>query len=110
MSQIPKIFWKYSSERVLVMEFVEGGYVNDLEYMRCHGISPKEVAEKLGTMYSNMIFTHGIVHCDPHPGNIIVRKNKKGKLELCLLDHGLYTVSCALDVSCRVLNGQIDIR
>ena len=92
------------------MEFVQGGYVNDLEYMRCNGISTKEVAEKLGTMYSNMIFTHGVVHCDPHPGNIIVRKNDKGKLELCLLDHGLYTVSATLWTSVSILKRKNGIK
>lgn len=37
-----------------------------------------------------MIFTVGLVHCDPHPGNVLVRKNSKGKVETVLLDHGLY--------------------
>jgi len=29
------------------------------------------------------------VHCDPHPGNILVRKKDNGP-EIVLLDHGLY--------------------
>ena len=37
-----------------------------------------------------MIFTIGLVHCDPHPGNVFVRKNETGQAELVLLDHGLY--------------------
>ncbi len=37
-----------------------------------------------------MIFTIGLVHCDPHPGNVLVRKNQSGKAEIVLLDHGLY--------------------
>ncbi|CAG7818707.1 unnamed protein product, partial [Allacma fusca] len=88
---IPKIFWKYSSDRVLVMEFSEGGFVNDLEYIQTNKLSPKEIAKKLGQMYSDMIFIHGLVHCDPHPGNILVKKDEKGKLQIVLLDHGLYT-------------------
>ena len=40
-----------------------------------------------------MIFKHGYVHCDPHPGNVLVRKNERGETEIVLLDHGLYTVS-----------------
>lgn len=31
--QIPKIYWNYSTERVLVMEYVTGGQVNDAQYM-----------------------------------------------------------------------------
>ncbi|PVU93408.1 hypothetical protein BB559_003300 [Furculomyces boomerangus] len=40
-----------------------------------------------------MVFNDGFVHCDPHPGNIIIRPNNKGypyNFELVLLDHGLY--------------------
>jgi aarF domain-containing kinase len=44
-------------------------------------------------MYSEMIFLRGFIHCDPHPGNILVRKGSKGKAEIIMLDHGLYRVS-----------------
>lgn len=44
-------------------------------------------------MYSEMIFVHGFVHCDPHPGNVLVRKGpESNKTEIVLLDHGLYQV------------------
>lgn len=31
--KVPKIFWEYSTERVLVMEYVNGGQVNDVKYI-----------------------------------------------------------------------------
>ena len=37
-----------------------------------------------------MLFRKGFVHSDPHPGNMFVRKNDHGELELVLLDHGIY--------------------
>jgi len=38
-----------------------------------------------------MIFNHGFIHCDAHPGNILVRKqNNKLGHDIVLLDHGLY--------------------
>lgn len=40
-----------------------------------------------------MIFVHGYVHCDPHPGNVLVNKTLQGKTEIVLLDHGLYQVN-----------------
>jgi aarF domain-containing kinase len=43
-------------------------------------------------MYADMIYKFGYVHCDPHAGNILVRKNDTGTDEIVLLDHGLYTV------------------
>ena len=42
-------------------------------------------------MYSKMIFDDGYVHCDPHPGNVLVSKSSSGGTEIVLLDHGLYT-------------------
>lgn len=91
--KVPKIFWKWSSKRVLVMEYVSGGQVNDLDYIKKNNIDTFDVANKIGQLYSNMIFINGFVHSDPHPGNILVRKDKKGHAEVILLDHGLYAVS-----------------
>uniref|UniRef100_A0A8C4Q9P0 AarF domain-containing protein kinase 1 n=1 Tax=Eptatretus burgeri TaxID=7764 RepID=A0A8C4Q9P0_EPTBU len=55
------------------------------------GICPLEVSRKLGMMYSEMIFVNGFVHCDPHPGNVLVRKDpNSAETQLILLDHGLY--------------------
>ncbi|CRK87158.1 CLUMA_CG000967, isoform A [Clunio marinus] len=88
--KIPKIFWELSTDRVLVMEYCEGGQVNDLKYLKAHNIDPMDVSNKLGILYSNMIFLNGYVHSDPHPGNILVHKNKKGGTDIVLLDHGLY--------------------
>ncbi|XP_012867903.1 PREDICTED: uncharacterized aarF domain-containing protein kinase 1 isoform X2 [Dipodomys ordii] len=52
-----------------------------------------EISRHLGKMYSEMIFVNGFVHCDPHPGNMLVRKHPRtGKAEIVLLDHGLYQV------------------
>jgi aarF domain-containing kinase len=50
------------------------------------------VCDKIGEAYSEMIFRHGYVHCDPHPGNILVRKDQESGVEIVLLDHGLYAV------------------
>lgn len=41
--------------------------------------------------YNEMIFTHGYVHCDPHPGNVLVHNDADRGLQIVLLDHGLYT-------------------
>lgn len=91
--KVPKIFWEISTKRVLVMEYLTGGQVNDLEYFQTNKIDTYDVANKIGQLYSNMIFINGFVHSDPHPGNILVRKSKNGDNEVILLDHGLYAVN-----------------
>ena len=42
--------------------------------------------------YNKMIFVHGVVHCDPHAGNLLVRPHPRrpGQPQVVLLDHGLY--------------------
>lgn len=71
------------------MEFMEGGQINDVEYLRKNGLNFYEVSNKLGRLYSHMIFITGFVHSDPHPGNILVKKNGS-EADIILLDHGLY--------------------
>ncbi|XP_056409261.1 aarF domain-containing protein kinase 1 isoform X2 [Hyla sarda] len=89
--KIPKIHWDVSTERVLVMEYVEGGQVNDRNYMKRNNIDVNQVSRALGMLYSEMIFVHGFVHCDPHPGNVLVRQIEGSRgPEIILLDHGLY--------------------
>ncbi|XP_077319716.1 aarF domain-containing protein kinase 1 [Lithobates pipiens] len=89
--KIPRIHWELSTKRLLVMEYVEGGQVNDREYMERNKIDVNQVSCALGKLYSEMIFVHGFVHCDPHPGNVLVRQNAEiGGPEIILLDHGLY--------------------
>ncbi|XP_043243069.1 aarF domain-containing protein kinase 1-like [Amphibalanus amphitrite] len=89
--RVPKVRWDLTTSRVLTMEYCDGGQVNDPDYLHTHGISPREVSQKLGKLYSEMIFEKGYIHCDPHPGNLLVRKNDGGNVEIVLLDHGLYT-------------------
>lgn len=53
-----------------------------------------------------MIFEHGYIHCDAHPGNILVRPNLKdrSKPQVVLLDHGLY---CKMDEKSRLNFGKL---
>ncbi|RXG73307.1 putative aarF domain-containing protein kinase 1 [Armadillidium vulgare] len=88
--KVPSIDWSLSTSRVLTMEYCEGGQVNDIKYMKSHDIDTLDVSRKLGELYAEMIFVNGFVHCDPHPGNVLVNK-LQNKTEIILLDHGLYT-------------------
>lgn len=54
------------------------------------GVSRKEVMTIMIDLFSAQMFLWGIVHCDPHPGNIFIRRQPNGHAELVLIDHGLY--------------------
>ncbi|XP_054153228.1 aarF domain-containing protein kinase 1-like [Oppia nitens] len=89
--KVPAIDWTISSKRLLTMEYLDGCEVTNKKYMIDNGIDCRQVSHRLGLMYSQMIFIEGYVHCDPHPGNILVNKLKDGSPQIVLLDHGLYT-------------------
>lgn len=62
-----------SAQRVLTTVFIQGGKIIDPAYLETHGIDPEKLAEQIITAYCRMIFTDGIYHADPHPGNILVQ-------------------------------------
>jgi aarF domain-containing kinase len=77
------------------MEYCEGVDVGELSQMKDPALqnTKRDISKKMTQLYSEMIFLHGYVHCDPHPGNLRIELGPKGKLIIHLLDHGLYSVS-----------------
>lgn len=88
--KVPEVYWKNSTNRVLFLEYIKGGIVDDMEYIKKNEMNVNDISVKLGQLYSEMIYVKGFIHCDPHPGNILIRKNQNGSQEVILLDHGLY--------------------
>lgn len=82
---IPKAFREYSTEKVMVMEFVGGCKISDVAQLRAWGLNPEKVAENGMDIYLTQIFEFGIFHADPHPGNVLVRRDGV----ICLLDFGM---------------------
>lgn len=95
---VPRIFWDQTTRRVLTMEFINGTKLDDIDALKDKGFSVSQVATLLSKTFNEQIFIHGFVHCDPHPGNLLVRPKRGAKkdwwgvvpAELVLLDHGLY--------------------
>lgn len=82
---VPKVYREYSTEKVLTMDFVRGCKITDVEQLEEWGLNPKKLAEKGMHVYLRQIFEKGYFHADPHPGNIIIRKDGT----ICLIDYGL---------------------
>lgn len=79
---VPPIFNELSTRRVLTMEFVRGVKPTNAEALAAIGVSGREVAAKASRVFGDMIHVHGFVHCDPHPGNLLVRKDVEGNTQL----------------------------
>jgi predicted unusual protein kinase regulating ubiquinone biosynthesis (AarF/ABC1/UbiB family) len=77
-----------TSRHVLTMDFIEGVKINDLAGLAAIGADKHEVAEMLTRACVTQILQHGFFHGDPHPGNLLVRREEHG-LVLVILDLGL---------------------
>ena len=90
----PEVYEELSTDTVLTMEWVDGCKVTDREAIRGLGLAYREVVRVMTEMYNEMIFIHGFLHADAHPGNFLVRAKADGQgrpqPEVVLLDHGLY--------------------
>lgn len=57
---IPKVV--FSQKRILIMEFIEGGRVDDLHYLAKCNIDRNKVAIELSRIFSQMVFINGWFH------------------------------------------------
>lgn len=73
----PKIYWEYSSARILTLEFMEGVKISNLKALADLGVDPSEVAVHIINAYCRQIFIDGIYHADPHPGNFLVQAREE---------------------------------
>lgn len=80
---VPKVYNHLSTSRVLTMEYIKGKKILNLEE------SEQKIIRKHLLYYFALVFKHGFLHCDPHPGNFLVRKYHSG-VQLVVLDHGMY--------------------
>jgi ubiquinone biosynthesis protein len=85
---VPRIHWDVTSERVLVMDFIEGIKVDDAAALRAAGVDTDAVARTLVEAYCEQILRRGFFHADPHPGNILVQPTA-GAPRVVFLDFGL---------------------
>ncbi len=67
---IPRVYWKFTSAKVLTLEFVSGIKITECAVIKASGMDCKLLVGLLAETYAKMIFVHGFFHCDPHPGNI----------------------------------------
>lgn len=91
---VPTCVPEVSSDRLLVMDWIEGAVkMTDRAKIEDMGLSVRNVASDVCNVFAAMIFNYGLVQCDGHAGNVLVRQHpngKKGQHQVVLIDHGLY--------------------
>lgn len=82
---IPQVFWEYSGQTVLTLEYVSGIKISHIEELENAGYDLRVIAHNGADIFLQQVFIHGFFHADPHPGNIHVLPDNV----LCLLDFGM---------------------
>ncbi|MFN2425429.1 MAG: ABC1 kinase family protein [Candidatus Binatia bacterium] len=77
-----------TTRHVLTMDFIEGVKITDLAGLARLGVDKHEAAELLTRTCVKQILEHGFFHGDPHPGNLLIRREESGPV-LVVLDLGL---------------------
>ncbi|KAG5098221.1 hypothetical protein JHK82_048075 [Glycine max] len=76
-----------STEKVLVLEYMDGIRLNDLESLDAYGVDKQKLVEEITRAYAHQIYVDGFFNGDPHPGNFLVSKESPHRP--ILLDFGL---------------------
>lgn len=69
---VPKVYWQYTTVRVLTLEDVLAIKITDYQAIEEAGIDRAEVANILLDTYLKQVFEDQFFHADPHPGNLFV--------------------------------------
>jgi len=79
-----KVYEELSFSHVLVMEFIEGNRISDVEELEQKGYVMSEIGEKLAHNYVKQAIEDGFYHADPHQDNIKIIDGK-----IAYLDFGM---------------------
>lgn len=74
----PKVVAELSTQRVLVTHFETGFKITDKAGAKQQGLDRAQLARQVVEIYCQQIFTDGVYHADPHPGNLLVRPSPAG--------------------------------
>lgn len=83
--KVPRIFWRYTSRRVLTLEWINGYKLTEMGQLDEAGIDPRAIVEIGVTSGLQQLLEFGFFHADPHPGNLFATANN----EMAYIDFGM---------------------
>lgn len=84
---IPTPVDDFTTSRVLTMDYIPGKKITELTPLRLMEIDGPGLARELFRAYLKQILLDGLVHADPHPGNVFLTDDNY----IALLDLGMVT-------------------
>lgn len=82
---VPQVHWDYTCARVLVLDYVDGIKVSDLDKLTALGYDLKQIARNGSNALIRQVLEFGLFHADPHPGNIFILPGHR----ICFVDYGM---------------------
>ncbi len=82
---VPEIFWKFSTNKVLTLEWIDGIAFSNKEAILKTDFDKKQIAQNLVISYFEQVYGHGFFHADMHPGNLFLMKNG----DIAVVDFGI---------------------
>lgn len=82
---VPNVVDRLVTRSVLVMDFVQGCKISDSQRLAEWSIDTEQLVETLVDAYLRQMLQYGLVHVDPHPGNLLVLPDGR----LCFIDFGM---------------------
>ena len=70
--KVPKIYWNFTSEEVLTLDWVEGISIREKEKLQDKNIKIKNIAEDIIQHFLRHAVRDGFFHADMHQGNLFV--------------------------------------
>ena len=85
--KVPAIYWRYTTTRVLTLEWLNGFKLTDTESIIAAGVDPQEVIQIAVTSGLQQLLEHGFFHADPHPGNLFAMPDgSMGYIDFGMMD------------------------
>ncbi len=72
----PDLYMEYTTDKVLVMEYIGGCAIDDVEYLVANGYDLEEIGKKFVNSFIKQVMDDGFFHADPHPGNVRIMDGK----------------------------------
>lgn len=70
--KVPRVYWRYTSPRVLTLEYLPGIKISHYDAIEAAGLDRKILAKLGAKAYLQQLLNDGFFHADPHPGNLAV--------------------------------------
>lgn len=86
---VPKIYWQFTKEQVMVSEHIYGIPVSDLATLEAEKFDKQKIAKALVDLFFTQVFRDSFFHADFHPGNIFISKTAYPSVQFILVDFGI---------------------